>query len=142
MESRSKQEIDINQSQMELIDIWHFGLSDLLQRKGVNEVYNEIEEFFYSTFRNIGTPTGNNQAKSLNRNIQGGQKKTETPPVEGGETQKQFLLSSLTPNKPRILESYYNCFNNSSYNPGNEDDLKLINLNTYKDSFGQFYPSC
>lgn len=45
----SKQEIDINQSQMELIDIWHFGLSNLLQRKvGVNEVYNEIEEFYSS----------------------------------------------------------------------------------------------
>ena len=28
-----KQEIDIEQAQIELIDIWHFGLSDILQRK-------------------------------------------------------------------------------------------------------------
>lgn len=33
----SKQELDINQAEMELVDIWHFGLSDILQ-KGVESI--------------------------------------------------------------------------------------------------------
>ena len=44
----------------------------------------------------LGLPQGTiDQAKSLNRAIQGGQNKTTTPPDE-------------IPNKPKILEFYYN----------------------------------
>lgn len=40
-----KQEIDVEQAQMELIDIWHFGLSDLLQRRvTVDELLKELEK--------------------------------------------------------------------------------------------------
>ena len=40
-----KQEIDIEQAQIELIDIWHFGLSDILQRKiTIDEISKELEK--------------------------------------------------------------------------------------------------
>ena len=40
-----KQEIDIEQAQIELIDIWHFGLSDILQRKiTIDEISKELDK--------------------------------------------------------------------------------------------------
>ena len=45
------------------------------------------------------------QAKSLNRVIQGGQKKTTTPPDENGQPAPPFQPpDNPTPNKPKILE--------------------------------------
>ena len=84
----------------------------------------------------LGLPQGTiDQAKSLNRNIQGGQKKTETPPVEGGETPKTISTSrqSYTQQAENFGILLQLLSTIPSYNP-NEDDLKLINLNTYKDS--------
>ncbi len=40
-----KQEIDIQQAQMELIDIWHFGLSDILQKRiALDETLKELDK--------------------------------------------------------------------------------------------------
>ena len=84
----------------------------------------------------LGLPQGTiDQAKSLNRTIQGGQKKTTTPPEEGKEEVKTASTSR---------HSYTHQADNSglllqllstipTYNP-NEDDLKLTNLETYKNS--------
>ena len=84
----------------------------------------------------LGLPQGTiDQAKSLNRVIQGGQKKSTTPPGENGNP---------TPTVSTSRQSYTQQAENfgillqllatiPSYAP-NEDDLKLVNLNTYKDS--------
>ena len=79
------------------------------------------------------------QAKSLNRTIQGGQKKTTTPPQDPNNQQPTTNNSIST-----SRQSYTQQADNfgillqllstiPSYTP-NEDDLKLINLNIYKDS--------
>lgn len=40
-----KQEIDIEQAQIELIDIWHFGLSDILQRRlKMDDLLKDLEK--------------------------------------------------------------------------------------------------
>lgn len=75
------------------------------------------------------------QAKSLNRVIQGGQKKTTTPPDENGNPAPTVSTSRQSYTQQaenfgillQLLEII------SNYNP-NEDDLKLVNLNIYKDS--------
>ena len=75
------------------------------------------------------------QAKSLNRLIQGGQKKETTPPEEGKEPAKAVSTSRQSYTQQaenfgillQLLETI------SAYNP-NEEDLKLANLNTYKES--------
>ena len=84
----------------------------------------------------LGLPQGTiDQAKSLNRVIQGGQKKSTTPPDENGNP---------TPTVSTSRQSYTQQAENfgillqllatiPSYAP-NEDDLKLVNLNDYKDS--------
>ena len=84
----------------------------------------------------LGLPQGTiDQAKSLNRVIQGGQKKSTTPPDENGNP---------TPTVSTSRQSYTQQAENfgillqllatiPSYAP-NEDDLKLVNLNTCKDS--------
>jgi len=75
------------------------------------------------------------QAKSLNRVIQGGQKKTTTPPDENGNPAPTVSTSrqSYTQQAENfgILLQLLGIISN--YNP-NEDDLKLVNLNIYKDS--------
>lgn len=49
-----KQEIDIEQAQIELIDIWHFGLSDILQRKiTIDEISKELEKVRLEPLINI-----------------------------------------------------------------------------------------
>lgn len=75
------------------------------------------------------------QAKSLNRTIQGGQKKTETSPVEGEETPKTVSTSrqSYTQQADNFGILLQLLATIPTYAP-NEDDLKLVNLNTYKDS--------
>ena len=75
------------------------------------------------------------QAKSLNRLIQGGQKKTTTPPEEGKEIPKTVSTSrqSYTPQAENFGILLQLLATISTYAP-NEDDLKLVNLNTYKDT--------
>lgn len=59
----------------------------------------------------LGLPQGTiDQAKSLNRTIQGGQKKKLHPLEKVKKHQKQFPHpDNPTPNKPKILESYCSC---------------------------------
>ncbi len=53
-----KQEIDIEQAQIELIDIWHFGLSDILQRKiTIDEISKELEKVSLDALIDIGHTT-------------------------------------------------------------------------------------
>lgn len=71
------------------------------------------------------------QAKSLNRIIQGGQKKATTPPEEGKETPKTVSTSrqsytQMADNFGILLQLLATI---PSYTP-NEDELKLTNLNT------------
>ena len=48
------QEIDINQSHMELIDIWHFGLSDMLQSNdSLDKIVQKLDKFDTSTHSNL-----------------------------------------------------------------------------------------
>ena len=84
----------------------------------------------------LGLPQGTlDQAKSLNRLIQGAQKKTATPPGEGKEETKSVSTSrqSYTQQAENFGILLQLLSTIPSYNP-NEDDLKLANLNTYKDS--------
>ena len=84
----------------------------------------------------LGLPQGTlDQAKSLNRLIQGGQKKTTTPPEEGKEIPKTVSTSrqsytQMAENFGILLQLLGTI---PTYNP-NEDDLKLANLKTYKNS--------
>ena len=75
------------------------------------------------------------QAKSLNRLIQGGQKKTTTPPEEGKEIPKTVSTSrqSYTQQAENFGILLQLLATIPTYAP-NEDDLKLVNLNSYKDS--------
>ena len=84
----------------------------------------------------LGLPQGTiDQAKSLNRTIQGGQKKTTTPPEEGKEEVKTASTSrqSYTQQAENFGILLQLLGTISAYNP-NEDDLKLATLNTYKES--------
>ena len=84
----------------------------------------------------LGLPQGTlDQAKSLNRTIQGGQKKTTTPPEEGGQTTNTVSTSrqSYTQQAENFGILLQLLGTISAYNP-NEDVLKLVNLNTYKNS--------
>ena len=72
------------------------------------------------------------QAKSLNRIIQGGQKKTATPPDENGQPANTISTSrqsytQMADNFGILLQLLATVPN---YNP-NEDELKLANLTTY-----------
>ena len=84
----------------------------------------------------LGLPQGTiDQAKSLNRLIQGGQKKATTPPEEGKEETRTVSTSrqsytQMADNFGILLQLLGTI---PTYNP-NEDDLKLTNLNTYKES--------
>ena len=84
----------------------------------------------------LGLPQGTiDQAKSLNRLIQGGQKKATTPPEEGKEETRTVSTSrqsytQMADNFGILLQLLGTI---PTYNP-NEDDLKLTNINTYKDS--------
>ena len=84
----------------------------------------------------LGLPSGTiDQAKSLNRAIQGGQKKAVTPPEEGKEPAPTVSTSrqsytQMADNFGILLQLLSTI---TEYNP-NEDDLKLANLNTYKES--------
>ena len=84
----------------------------------------------------LGLPSGTiDQAKSLNRAIQGGQKKAVTPPEEGKEATATVSTSrqsytQMADNFGILLQLLSTI---TEYNP-NEDDLKLANLNTYKES--------
>ena len=75
------------------------------------------------------------QAKSLNRTIQGGQKKTTTPPEEGKEEAKTVSTSrqSYTQQADNFGILLQLLGTITEYNP-NEDDLKLTNLETYKNT--------
>lgn len=84
----------------------------------------------------LGLPQGTvNQAKSLNRLIQGGQKKVATPVEEGKETPKTVSTSrqSYTQQAENFGILLQLLGTIPTYTP-NEDDLKLANLNTYKES--------
>ena len=84
----------------------------------------------------LGLPKGTiDQAKSLNRTIQGNHKKIENPIEEGKETPKTVSTSrqSYTQQAENFGILLQLLFTIPAYNP-NEDDLKLTNLNTYKDS--------
>ena len=84
----------------------------------------------------LGLPSGTiDQAKSLNRAIQGGQKKAVTPPEEGKEATATVSTSrqsytQMADNFGILLQLLGTI---PAYNP-NEDNLKLANLNTYKES--------
>lgn len=84
----------------------------------------------------LGLPSGTiDQAKSLNRVIQGGQKKVVTPPEEGKQTTATVSTSrqsytQMAENFGILLQLLGTI---PTYNP-NEDDLKLTNLETYKNS--------
>ena len=84
----------------------------------------------------LGLPEGTiDQAKSLNRVIQGGQKKTTTPPDEN--VQPAPTVSTSRQSYTQQAENFGILLQLLSTIPTyapNEDDLKLINLNTYKDS--------
>ena len=84
----------------------------------------------------LGLPQGTiDQAKSLNRLIQGGQKKETAPIVEGKEPEKTASTSrqSYTQQAENFGILLQLLGTISAYNP-NEEDLKLANLNTYKES--------
>ena len=84
----------------------------------------------------LGLPSGTiDQAKSLNRLIQGGQKKAVTPTEAGKEEPKTASTSrqsytQMADNFGILLQLLGTI---QTYNP-NEDDLKLTNLETYKNS--------
>ena len=84
----------------------------------------------------LGLPQGTiDQAKSLNRVIQGGQKKAVTALEEGKEETKTVSTSrqsytQMAENFGILLQLLGTI---PTYNP-NEDDLKLLNLETYKNS--------
>ena len=75
------------------------------------------------------------QAKSLNRLIQGGQKKTTTPLEEGGQPTNTVSTSrqSYTQQAENFGILLQLLGTIPTYTP-NEDDLKVTNLNTYKES--------
>ncbi|MCS3868781.1 hypothetical protein J3D55_001697 [Chryseobacterium ginsenosidimutans] len=75
------------------------------------------------------------QAKSLNRTIQGGKKKPAATPEEGKETPKTVSTSrqSFTQQTDNFGILIQLLTTVSAYAP-DEDELKLANLNTYKDS--------
>ena len=84
----------------------------------------------------LGLPQGTiDQAKSLNRVIQGGQKKTNTPPDENGQSAPTVSTSrqSYTQQAENFGILLQLLATIPTYAP-NEDDLKLVNLNTYKDT--------
>ena len=84
----------------------------------------------------LGLPQGTmDQAKSLNRIIQGGQKKTVAPTEEGKEAPQTVSTSrqSYTQQADNFGILLQLLGTISTYNP-NEDDLKLANLNTFKNS--------
>ena len=84
----------------------------------------------------LGLPSGTiDQAKSLNRVIQGGQKKAVTALEEGKEETKTVSTSrqsytQMAENFGILLQLLGTI---PTYTP-NEDDLKLLNLETYKNS--------
>lgn len=81
----------------------------------------------------LGLPQGTlDQAKSLNRAIQGGSKKTITPPEEGKEAPKTASTSrqSFTQQAENFGILLQLLAILPSYTP-NEEDLKLNNLTTY-----------
>ena len=82
----------------------------------------------------LGLPSGTiDQAKSLNRVIQGGQKKAVTALEEGKEETKTVSTSrqSYTQRAENFGILLQLLGTIPTYNP-NEDDLKLANLETYK----------
>jgi hypothetical protein len=82
----------------------------------------------------LGLPQGTlDQAKSLNRLIQGGQKKTTPTPEEGKETPKTASTSrqSFTQQADNFGILLQLLATIPTYTP-NEDDLKLTNLTTYQ----------
>ena len=84
----------------------------------------------------LGLPSGTiDQAKSLNRVIQGGQKKAAIPPEEGKEATASVSTSrqSYTQKADNFGILLQLLGTIPTYNP-NEDDLKLTNLETYKNS--------
>ena len=84
----------------------------------------------------LGLPQGTiDQAKSLNRLIQGGQKKATTPPEEGKEETRTVSTSrqSYTQQAENFETLLQLLSTIPAYNP-NENDLKLTNLETYKNS--------
>ena len=90
----------------------------------------------------LGLPQGTlDQAKSLNRLIQGGQKKTTTPPEEGEETPKTVSTSrqSYTQQADNFGILLQLLATIPTYTP-NEDDLKLPNLTTYPNIIDECHP--
>ena len=84
----------------------------------------------------LGLPQGTlDQAKSLNRTIQGGQKKTTTPPEEGEQPTNTVSTSrqSYTQQADNFGILLQLLATIPTYTP-NEDDLKLPNLTTYQAS--------
>ena len=84
----------------------------------------------------LGLPQGTlDQAKSLNRVIQGGQKKATTPSEEGKEAPKTVSTSrqSYTQQAENFGILLQLLSTIPSYAP-NEDELKLTNLNTFQTS--------
>ena len=84
----------------------------------------------------LGLPQGTlDQAKSLNRLIQGGQKKTTTPLEEGGQPTNTVSTSrqSYTQQADNFGILLQLLATIPTYTP-NEDDLKLTNLTTYQAS--------
>ena len=84
----------------------------------------------------LGLPQGTiDQAKSLNRLIQGGQKKATTPPEERKEETRTVSTSrqSYTQQAENFGILLQLLSTIPAYNP-NEDDLKLTNLENYKNS--------
>ena len=84
----------------------------------------------------LGLPQGTiDQAKSLNRAIQGGQNKTTTPPDENGQPTNTISTSrqSYTQQAENFGVLLQLLSTIPTYIP-NEDDLKLPNLNSYKGS--------
>lgn len=75
------------------------------------------------------------QAKSINKLIQGGQKRTATPPQEGKETPTTISTSrqSYTQQADNFGILLQLIATITSYNP-NEEDLKLTNLSAYQSS--------
>ena len=84
----------------------------------------------------LGLPQGTlDQAKSLNRTIQGGQKKEAKPAVEGKEATKTVSVSrqSYTQQAENFGILLQLLATIPTYTP-NEEDLKLTNLSTYKET--------
>jgi len=120
----------------EVEDKRHANKNAITLRQSAFENLKPISTKIINLLSILGLPEGAlDQAKSLNRLIQGGQKKASTPPEDGKEPPKTISTSrqSYTQQAENFGILLQLLSTIPSYTP-NEDDLKLSSLNTYQTS--------